>query len=132
MGALFSGEPLKWRYGQLHTYFANKIIDFGIIYMYIIDTNVRFDEEKAQKVLQKHGVNMEEIRQEIIAKRFDVHDVANQDGHPGQKMFVVLVNGYAHCVPFVIEQDGTIFLKTAFPSRVYQRRYENGNLRIDV
>ena len=115
-----------------HTYFANKFIDIKMIYMYIIDTNVRFDEEKAQKVLQKHGVNMEEIRQEIIAKRFDVHDVANQDGHPGQKMFVVLVNGYAHCVPFVIEQDGTIFLKTAFPSRVYQRRYENGNLRIDV
>ena len=100
--------------------------------MYIIDTNVRFDEEKAQRVLQKHGVSMEDVRQEIIAKRFDVQDVANQDGHPGQKMFVVLVNGYAHCVPFVVEQDGTIFLKAAFPSRVYQRRYENGSLRFDV
>ena len=103
-----------------------------MIYMYIIDTNVRFDEEKALKVLQKHSVNMEDVRQEIIAKRFDVQEVANQEGHPGQKRFVVLVNGYAHCVPFVVEQDGTIFLKTAFPSRVYQRRYENGNLRFKV
>ena len=98
--------------------------------MYIIDINVRFDEEKAQRVLKEHGVNMEDVRLEIIAKRFDVQDVLNQEGHPGQKMFIVLVNGYAHCAPYVVEQDGTIFLKTAFKSRVFQRRYENGELRI--
>lgn len=100
--------------------------------MYIIGTKVRYDEGKALKVLQKHGVDMEDVRQEIIAERFDVQDVVNQDGHPGQKMFIVLVNGYAHCVPFVIEQDGTIFLKTAFPSRIFQRRYEDGTLRFNV
>lgn len=98
--------------------------------MYIIDTNVRFDEEKAKRVLKEHGVNMEDVRLEILAKRFDVQYVLNQEGHPGQKMFIVLVNGYAHCAPYVVEQDGTIFLKTAFKSRVYQRRYENGELRI--
>lgn len=65
--------------------------------IYIIDTNVRFDEEKAQRVLKEHGVNK---------------------------------NGYAHCAPYVVEQDGTIFLKTPFKSRVFQRRYENGELRI--
>lgn len=98
--------------------------------MYIIDTNVRFDEEKAKRVLKEHGVNMEDVRLEILAKRFDVQYVLNQEGHPGQKMFIVLVNGYAHCAPYVVEQDGTIFLKTAFKSRVYQRRFENGELRI--
>lgn len=98
--------------------------------MYIVDTNVRFDEKKAQRVLKEHGVSMEDVRLEILAKRFDVQDVLNQEGHPGQKMFVVLVNGYAHCAPYVVEQDGTIFLKTAFKSRVFQRRYENGELRI--
>ncbi len=98
--------------------------------MYIVDTNVRFDEKKAQRFLKEHGVNMEDVRLEILAKRFDVQDVLNQEGHPGQKMFVVLVNGYAHCAPYVVEQDGTIFLKTAFKSRVFQRRYENGELRI--
>lgn len=98
--------------------------------MYIVDTNVRFDEKKAQRVLKEHGVNMEDVRLEILAKRFDVQDVLNQEGHPGQKMFVVLVNGYVHCAPYVVEQDGTIFLKTAFKSRVFQRRYENGELRI--
>lgn len=98
--------------------------------MYITDIKVRFDEEKAKKVFEKHGVTMEDVRQEILAERFDMDDVVNQDGHPGQKMFIVLVNGYAHCAPFVKEPDGTYFLKTAFKSRLYQRRYENGELRI--
>ena len=98
--------------------------------MYIESVNVRYDEEKAKAVFKKHGVIMEMVRQEILADRFDMDDVANQDGHPEQKMFIVLVNGYAHCAPFVIESDGTFFLKTAFKSRVYQRRYENGELRI--
>ena len=76
------------------------------------------------------GVVMEEGSQEILAERFDMDDVVNQDGHPGQKMFIVLVNGYAHCAPFVKEPDGTYFLKTALKSRLYQRRYENGELRM--
>ena len=98
--------------------------------MYIIDIKVRFDEDKAKKVFEKHGVVMEDVRQEILAERFDMDYVVNQDGHPGQKMFIVIINGYAHCVPFVKEPDGTYFLKTAFKSRLYQRRYENDELRI--
>ena len=98
--------------------------------MHIIDTKVRFDEEKAKKVFEKHGVLMEDVRQEILAERFDMDNVVNQDGHPGQKMFIVIINGYAHCAPFVKEPDGTYFLKTAFKSCLYQRRYENGKLRI--
>jgi uncharacterized DUF497 family protein len=100
--------------------------------MYIIDTNVRFDEEKALRVMQNHGVNMECVRQEILAQRFRLELVRNQNGHPNQKMFLVLIDGYVICVPYVIEDDGTFFLKTAFPSRVYQRRYENGTLKFNV
>ena len=98
--------------------------------MYITDIKVRFDEEKAKKVLEMHGVVMEEVRQEILAERFDMDDVRNQRDHEGQRMFLVIIKGYVICVPFVEEKDGTFFLKTAFPNRVYQRRYENGELRI--
>lgn len=98
--------------------------------MYIIDIKVRFDEDKAKKVIEKHGVVMEDVRQEILAEHFDIDYVVNQDGHLGQKMFIVIINGYAHCVPFVKEPDGTYFLKTAFKRRLYQQRYENGELRI--
>jgi hypothetical protein len=36
--------------------------------------------------------------------------------HPDQKMFVLNIDNYAYCVPFVETKD-EIFLKTVFPSR---------------
>ena len=36
---------------KIYAYIAREFIDFRMIYMYIIDTNVRFDEEKALRVL---------------------------------------------------------------------------------
>lgn len=100
------------------------------MYIINIETKVRFDPEKALVVKEKHGIDMESVRQEILAGRFDGDEVKNQEGHPGQRMFLVLLNGYVHCVPYVVEPDGTFFLKTAFRSRVYQRRFENGELEI--
>lgn len=98
--------------------------------MYIESIKVRYDEEKAKKVFRKHGVIMEMVRQEILAERFEPELVRNQRDHEGQRMFLVVINGYVVCVPFVEESDGTFFLKTAFKNRIYQRRYENGELRI--
>jgi hypothetical protein len=40
----------------------------------------------------------------------------NREKYPGQRMLVVLANGYVYAVPYVSTPDG-IFLKTAFPSR---------------
>ena len=42
--------------------------------------------------------------------------------HPSQKMFVLNIDNYAYCVPFV-ETDTEIFLKTVFPSRKYTALY---------
>jgi hypothetical protein len=42
--------------------------------------------------------------------------------HASQKMFVLNINNYAYCVPFV-ESDTEIFLKTVFPSRKYTALY---------
>jgi hypothetical protein len=51
-------------------------------------------------------------------------DVApNPSGnHASQKMFVLNIDNYAYCVPFV-ESDTEIFLKTVFPSRKYTALY---------
>ncbi len=39
-----------------------------------------------------------------------------------KKMFVLNIDNYAYCVPFV-ETDTEIFLKTVFPSRKYTALY---------
>lgn len=51
-----------------------------------------------------------------------VVDHWNQARYPGQRVFVVDVDGYAHYVPFV-ESPEKIFLKTIFPSRKATRLY---------
>ena len=42
----------------------------------------------------------------------DTADHPNQTRYPGQRIYVVEVNGYLHLVPFVTQSDGTRFLKT--------------------
>jgi hypothetical protein len=42
--------------------------------------------------------------------------------HSSQKMFVLDINSYAYCVPFIETETG-IFLKTVFPSRKYTAIY---------
>jgi hypothetical protein len=46
----------------------------------------------------------------------------NPGKYPGQRVFVVSINGYAWLVPYV-EPETEFFLKTAIPSRKATRRY---------
>jgi hypothetical protein len=45
--------------------------------------------------------------------------------HVGQKMYVVNIDNYAHCVPYV-ESENEVFLKTIFPSRKYTAIFIDG------
>ena len=38
-------------------------------------------------------------------------------------MYVVLLNDYVYLVPFIENNDGTVFLKTIFPSRKAKKHY---------
>lgn len=51
-----------------------------------------------------------------------IFDHPNQERYPGQKVSVVLIEGYAYLVPFV-ESEAEIFLKTIIPSRKATRQY---------
>ncbi len=68
------------------------------------------------------GVGFEECVVAIEAgKILDVLQNPSSN-HPAQRMFVLDINGYAYCVPFV-ETVETIFLKTVFPSRKFTALY---------
>ena len=54
----------------------------------------------------------------------DVFEHPNQDRYPGQKISVVVIDGYAYLVPYV-ESDDEIFLKTIIPSRKATKQYAN-------
>ncbi len=49
-------------------------------------------------------------------------DHTNQQKYPGQKIYLVIVDGYVYIVPYVEDND-CIFLKTIIPSRKATRDY---------
>lgn len=52
----------------------------------------------------------------------DIFEHPNQKRYPGQKISVVLIEGYAYLVPYV-ESETEIFLKTIIPSRKATKKY---------
>ena len=64
-----------------------------------------------------------QIAQERI---IDTYRHPNHEKYPNQFIFVVELNAYLYCVPF-IKQDEIIFLKTIFPSRKAIKAYRSNN-----
>ncbi len=82
--------------------------------------------EKNAALERERGLTFEEIVFHIHqGGLLDTIEHPNQERYPGQKIFVVNVDGYACLVPFV-ERDNVIFLKTIIPSRKMTRLYLGG------
>jgi uncharacterized DUF497 family protein len=82
--------------------------------------------EKNDLLQQERGVSFEDVVLNIqLGNEIDVFEHPNQERYPGQKISVVLIEGYAYLVPFV-ETDDEIFLKTIIPSRKATRHYAGG------
>jgi uncharacterized DUF497 family protein len=82
-----------------------------------------WNPEKNDQLIQERGISFEEIMINIqLGNELDIYDHPNQDRYPGQKISVVLVEGYAYLVPFV-ENEVEIFLKTIIPSRKATKLY---------
>ena len=53
----------------------------------------------------------------------DYIDLLESPARPDQDIVVLSIHGYTWVVPFVVEDGNTLFLKTAYPSRKFHRRY---------
>ena len=82
-----------------------------------------WDSEKYEKLKIERGVSFEDIVFEILqGGEVDLFDHPNQTKYPGQKVSIVIADGYAYLVPYV-ESESTIFLKTIIPSRKATKKY---------
>lgn len=82
-----------------------------------------WNPEKNELLKQDRGISFEEIVLNIhLGNEIDIYEHPNQEHYPGQKISVVLVEGYAYLVPFV-ESNEEIFLKTIIPSRKATKHY---------
>lgn len=76
-----------------------------------------WDPSKNEKLKAERNISFEEIVLHIgQGDEVEVFEHPNQARYPGQKISVVLIEGYAYLVPYV-ESETEIFLKTIIPSR---------------
>ncbi|MXZ35472.1 MAG: BrnT family toxin [Acidobacteria bacterium] len=80
--------------------------------------------EKNQLLIQQRGISFEIVVSVMEQGGLvDVVEHPNQDRYPGQLIYVVEIDEYIYLVPFVIQTDGTRFLRTIIPSRKAMRDY---------
>jgi hypothetical protein len=82
--------------------------------------HLRWNVEKNELLKQMRGISFAEIA--YLIENGKLLGIEKNPGYPNQKIYIVEVDNYAIVVPFV-ETDTEIFLKTAFPSRKYSKRY---------
>ncbi len=86
-----------------------------------------WNSEKNELLKKERGISFEEIVLNIqLGNELDLFEHPNQERYPGQKILVVLVEGYAYLVPFV-ENGEELFLKTIIPSRKATKHYRGNN-----
>ncbi len=84
--------------------------------MYDSDMNqYSWSQEKNLILQDKRGITFEEIVAAIEADHLLGH--VDHSTKLQQKIYIVEINGYPWDVPYVVQEDGSIFLKTAFPNR---------------
>ena len=82
-----------------------------------------WDPSKNEKLKAERSISFEEVVFHIEqGDEVDVFEHPNQDRYPGQKISVVLIEGYAYLVPYV-ESETEIFLKTIIPSRKATKKH---------
>ena len=83
--------------------------------------------EKNERLERERGVTFEDVVFHLArGGLLDTIEHPNQRQYPGQRIFIVNVEGYACLVPFV-EDDEVIFLKTIIPSRKMTKQYLGGD-----
>jgi uncharacterized DUF497 family protein len=83
--------------------------------------HIIWDEEKNTKLKVKRGISFEEIAELIIQKRYV--GIVKHQKRPDQRIFLIPIRGYIYAVPFLFDDEDNIVLKTAFPSRKFNRKY---------
>jgi uncharacterized DUF497 family protein len=82
-----------------------------------------WDPSKNEKLKVERNISFEEVVFHIEqGDEVDIFEHPNQKRYPGQKISVVVIEGYAYLVPYV-ESETEIFLKTIIPSRKATKKY---------
>ena len=89
----------------------------------VANADFSWSEEKNEWLKRTRGISFKEVEFHIKqGNLLDMEDHPNQTRYPGQVIFIVAINSYAHKVPAVPTETG-YFLKTAYPNSKANREY---------
>lgn len=101
---------------------SEALIDKRQTIAYIIHMKyLNWDPRKNDILKQERGISFEEIA--YLIESAQIIGIEENPRRSNQKIYILEIENYAVVVPFV-ENDYEIFLKTAFPSRKYAKRYD--------
>ncbi|NOX25692.1 MAG: BrnT family toxin [Deltaproteobacteria bacterium] len=81
-----------------------------------------WDDDKNQKLQNERKISFDEIAEIILRK--DYLDIIENPSRSSQQLFIIELNDYIYSVPFIIDSESNIVLKTAFPSRKLNKKYK--------
>ena len=84
---------------------------------------VIWDKDKEKKLLHERKISLNEIAEMLMNNKFI--EILENKRHPDQLIFILNYKNYTHAVPFTIDKEGTVVLKTAYPSRKHHKNFGN-------
>ena len=81
-----------------------------------------WNDDKNLKLQNERKISFDEIAEVILRKEY--LDIIENPSRPFQQLFVIELNDYIYSVPFIIDSESNIVLKTAFPSRKLNKKYK--------
>ncbi len=83
--------------------------------------NIIWDEVKNQTLKLERGISFEIFADFILNKKY--LDILENQAREEQLIFIVAYKDYTYVVPFIIDSEDNIVLKTVFPSRKFHKIY---------
>ena len=83
--------------------------------------DIFWDEAKNAKLKASRGISFENVAQMILDKQYTA--ILENPTRPSQMIFVLRIKSYTYVVPFVVDKNNNIVLKTVFTSRKFHRIY---------
>lgn len=80
-----------------------------------------WNEKKNKRLRSNRGISFEDVEKIILEKAYK--DILENPANPDQMIFILDLKGYTHVVPFIIDKENNLILKTIFPSRKFHKIY---------
>ena len=80
-----------------------------------------WDEQKNQKLTLERNLSFEIFADLILNKHY--YEILEHPKRKNQFIAIVPYEDYTYVIPFIIDENNNVLLKTIFPSRKYHKLY---------